>query len=336
MLEQEGGARRGFRHRARLAVRGRQGRPKIGIFAMGSHRVVDIPACEIHHPMINRAASALKRSMRELESSCYSDTAHLGLVRGLQAVVERSSEAVQIVLICNAASPRSAQPLLQGLERELAGDLHSLWWNGNPDVTNRILGESFERIVGPDCVVEELGGASVFFPPGAFGQNNLDLFDRVVKKVHDLVPSGRHVVELYAGSGALGLGLSPRTASLVFNEINPASLDGLARGIAALSPEAQSRVRVVPGPARRAASHIEKESVVIVDPPRKGLDPDLLEALAERAPERVIYLSCDLESLMRDSELLNRQGLRLASATGYDLFPYTEHIETLALFQRAP
>jgi 23S rRNA (uracil1939-C5)-methyltransferase len=248
--------------------------------------------------------------------------------------VERSSQTAQIVLICNAASSESARPLLECLERELAEAVHSLWWNGNPDVTNRILGDSFERIVGPECLVEELGGAHVFFPPGAFGQNNLDLFDRVVKKVHALVPDGRPVVELYAGSGALGLGLSPRVGRLVFNEINPASLDGLARGIAALPPEAQARVQVVPGPAQDAASHIETDSVVIVDPPRKGLAPELLTAFAERAPERVVYLSCDLTSLIRDSQLLEAQGLRLTSATGYDLFPYTEHIETLAHFQR--
>jgi 23S rRNA (uracil1939-C5)-methyltransferase len=328
------GARRGFRHRARLAVRGRQGRAKIGIFAQGSHRVVDIPACEIHHPLINRVATALKRAMRQLESSSYSDSAHLGLVRGLQVAVERSSQTAQIVLICNAASSESARPLLECLERELAEAVHSLWWNGNPDVTNRILGDSFERIVGPECLTEELGGASVFFPPGAFGQNNLDLFERVVKKVHGLVPDGRHVVELYAGSGALGLGLSARVGRLVFNEINPASLAGLARGIAALPPQGRARVQVIPGPAQDAASQIETDSVVIVDPPRKGLDPELLTAFAERAPERVVYLSCDLTSLIRDSQLLEARGLSLTSATGYDLFPYTEHIETLAHFQR--
>jgi tRNA/tmRNA/rRNA uracil-C5-methylase (TrmA/RlmC/RlmD family) len=94
------GARRHFRARARLAVRGRQGAAKIGIFAEGTHRVVDIPSCEIHHPLINQVTLELKASMRELGTSCYSDTAHLGLVRALQVVIERSTQTAQLVLIC--------------------------------------------------------------------------------------------------------------------------------------------------------------------------------------------------------------------------------------------
>jgi 23S rRNA (uracil1939-C5)-methyltransferase len=331
-LELEAGPRRRFRHRARLSVRGRQGRPKIGIFAQGSHRVVDIPGCEIHHPLINRVAAALKRAMRETGCTCYGEATHLGLVRGLQVVVERSSQTAQIVLICNSTSPDPARPVLAALSRELGDSVHSLWWNGNAEVHNRILGDHFELLSGRDCVMEQIGGASVFFPPGAFGQNNLDLFERLVAKLHALVPPERVLVELYAGAGAIGLGLVQRSQNVVFNEIGPASLAGLERGIAALPGAEQARVRVVPGSAEIAASEIRSGSVVIVDPPRKGLDAGIVERLGVERPERLFYVSCDLGSLIRDTALLARQGLELKSATAYDLFPHTEHIETLALF----
>jgi 23S rRNA (uracil1939-C5)-methyltransferase len=331
-LEMAVGPRRRFRHRARLAVRGRQGRPKIGIFAQGSHRVVDIPGCEIHLPLIIRVAAALKRAMRETGCTCYGEATNLGLVRGLQVVVERSSETAQIVLICNSTSPDPAQPVLAALARELGTSLHSLWWNGNAELHNRILGDHFELLSGPDCVVEQIGGASIFFPPGAFGQNNLELFERLVAQLHALVPPERTLVELYAGAGAIGLGLVRRSEQVVFNEIGPASLAGLARGISALPSAEQARVRVVPGSAEIAASEIRSGSVLIVDPPRNGLDPALIERLGVEPPERLIYVSCDLGSLIRDTALLARQGLELKSATAYDLFPHTEHVETLALF----
>jgi 23S rRNA (uracil1939-C5)-methyltransferase len=328
------GARRRFRQRARLAVRGRQGAPKIGIFSEGSHRVVDIPRCEIHHPLINTVAAALRASMRQLNVSAYSDTAHLGLVRGIQVAVERATQTAQVVLICNATTPDSARPLLEALQTSLGSALHSLWWNANPEQTNRVLGSAFEHVSGPECVVESLGGARVFFPPGAFGQNNLDLFEVMLQEIHGWVPHDCQLVELYAGCGAIGLGLVGRAQSVVFNELGEASLAGLERGLLELPAAELARARVVRGSAELAASEIQSGSTVIVDPPKKGLGSEVLAALAARAPERLIYVSCGIESFIRDAEMLVEQGLRLESASVYDLFPYTRHIETLARFSR--
>lgn len=333
-LESEVGARVRFRHRARLAIRGRAGRPKIGIFALGSHRVVDIPACPIHHPLINEAAQALKACMRQLGATSYGEAAHAGLVRALQVVVERPSQTAQLVLVCNEPSPVAALPLLDLLARRMGPRLHSTWWNGNAEITNRILGESFQAHSGLPHVEERIGGARVFFPPAAFGQSNLDLFDRMVERIHAAVPTGSRVVELYAGCGAIGLGLAERCSELVFNELSPASLSGLALGIAALPEPVRQRVRVVPGSAELAEAAITSESLVIADPPRKGLEPAVLDALGRQAPRRLLYLSCEHSSLLRDTELLEAQGLRLQRATVYDSFPYTSHVETLAEFAR--
>jgi tRNA/tmRNA/rRNA uracil-C5-methylase (TrmA/RlmC/RlmD family) len=204
-------------------VRGRRGAPKIGIFAEGTHRVVDIPRCQIHHPLINDAAAALKLAMRELGAACYADDSHTGLVRALQVVVERSTQTAQVVLVCNSSEPGPARPLLERLALHLGPKLHSLWWNGNPERTNVILGPDLRRVSGPDTLVEVLGGARVHFPPAAFGQSNMDLFERLLAQVHAWVPPGRDVIELYAGSGAIGLGLVARSRSVAFNEIGAAT-----------------------------------------------------------------------------------------------------------------
>lgn len=328
------GARLRFRSRARLAVRGRTGAAKIGIFAAGSHRVVDIPSCEIHDPLINDVARALKLVMRELGAACYDDSRHSGLVRAIQVVVERASGGAQVVLVCNDHTPDAALPLLTALERRLGPRLHSLWWNGNPNVTNRILGDSFELITGPPFVVETIGGAHVYYPPGAFGQNNLEMFERIVAAIHAAVPKGHDIVELFAGTGGIGLGLVAGSRSVVFNEIGEASLAGLERGLAQLEPQHRARARVIRGPAHLAASAIQEASIVIADPPRKGLGGELLDVLQARRPERLHYLSCGLDSFVRDAESLIAQGFRLESATAFDVFPYTEHIETLAAFAR--
>jgi tRNA/tmRNA/rRNA uracil-C5-methylase (TrmA/RlmC/RlmD family) len=274
--------------------------------------------------------------MRELGTSCYADASHTGLVRALQVVVERSTQTAQVVLVCNSSDPSSAQPLLERLARHLGPKLHSLWWNGNPERTNVILGPDLRRVSGPETLVEMLGDARVHFPPAAFGQSNMDLFERLLAQIHAWVPADRDVIELYAGSGAIGLGLVSRSRSVLFNEIGSASLEGLARGLSELTTSERERARVLPGSASRAAAELRADSIVIVDPPRKGLDPALLPALIQAAPERLVYVSCGLSSFLRDAEVLISGGLVLESATAYDLFPYTPHIETLASFRPAP
>jgi tRNA/tmRNA/rRNA uracil-C5-methylase (TrmA/RlmC/RlmD family) len=215
-------------------VRGRAASPKVGIFETGSHRVVDIPRCLVHHPLVNDVAAALKQAMIATRATAYSDDAHKGLVRYVQVVVERRTQTAQVVLVTNDDRIASSERLLDALSDKLGPRLHSLFWNGNTERTNVIVGPAWEKRRGPDAVEEMIGGARVFFPPGAFGQNNLDLADALVLAVHAQVPDDARVVELYGGTGAIGLGLAARASSLVVNELSTDSLRGLEMGIRAL------------------------------------------------------------------------------------------------------
>jgi tRNA/tmRNA/rRNA uracil-C5-methylase (TrmA/RlmC/RlmD family) len=209
----------GYRHRARLAVRGRAASPKVGIFQEGSHRIVDIPRCLVHHPLVNEVAAAVKAAVRRTGISPYADRAHRGLLRAVQVVVERQSRRAQVVLVANDVSPGSLAPLTTEIARSLGEQLHSLWWNGNPPRTNVILGPFWHRWSGPPALGENVNGARVFFPPGAFGQANLPLFERLVVQAAGWVPDAARVLEFHAGCGAIGLGLLPRVAHLALNEV---------------------------------------------------------------------------------------------------------------------
>jgi tRNA/tmRNA/rRNA uracil-C5-methylase (TrmA/RlmC/RlmD family) len=332
-LHVAGGAQTGFRHRARLAVRGRTRSPKIGIFATGSHHVVDIPRCLVHHPLVNEVAAEARAAIRETGTPVYSDEVHLGLIRYLQIVVQRSPLLAQVVVVANAESPDSSRPLLAALGARLGGRLHSLFWNGNALRTNSILGETWHREIGEEAVEERLGGARVYYTPGAFGQSHLELSSTLVEAAHAAVPDGARVVELYAGVGAIGLGLAHRVAELHVNEVSKESLRGLELGVAALDPAARARVHVVAGQASAATELVERADVVIVDPPRKGLDTAVLAALVRAPPRRLVYVACGLDTFLADELHLNDSGrLRLAELTAYDMFPHTEHVEILAVF----
>jgi hypothetical protein len=241
----------GFRHRARLAIRGRAASPKIGIFQEHTHRITDVPRCVIHHPLVNEVAAAVKRAVRRTGVTLYGDGSHRGCLRYLQVVVERSTQTAQVVLVANDVTPDALAPTADLVRSELGGRLHSLWWNGNTTTTNAILGARWHRWAGPETTVETIAGARVFYPPGAFGQANLPLADRLVAQVHDWIPPDARVLEMHAGVGAIGLGLLARGQSVVFNEFSRFSLAGLNLGIDALGPDARRRASVRRGPAAR-------------------------------------------------------------------------------------
>jgi 23S rRNA (uracil1939-C5)-methyltransferase len=326
----------GFRLRARLAIRGRLGSPKLGLFELGTHRVVHIPNCSVQHPLINRVAAVVRRALVEARVTCYSDGAHLGIARYLQVVVERSSQTAQVVIVANSATPEPLAVCLDLIRERLGSELHSLWFNANLERANTILGPSFQNWCGPESVVEHFGGAAVHYPPGAFGQNNLDIAQSIIEHVRAQIPQGARIAEYYAGVGAIGLSVLARAGQLRMNEVGAHSLHGLELGLAQLDSPDRAKISVVPGPAGAACLAASGSSVVIADPPRKGLDPELTEYLGERPPERFLYVSCGQESLLTDTARLTSRGkLRLRALSAFNLLPFTEHVETVAHFERA-
>jgi len=332
----QSGAPLGFRHRARLAIRGRRGSPKIGLFQADTHRVVHIPHCLVQHPLINEVAAVVRSALVGAGITCYSDRAHLGLARYLQVVVERRSASAQVVLVANATEVDPLVPCLDLIRERLGSRLHSLWVNFNTQPTNTILGEAFHHYCGAEAVVENFGGADVYYPPGAFGQSNPEVAQQIIAQIRAWVAPQSQVTEFYAGVGAIGLSLLERVGTLRLNEANAYSLRGLQLGLAQLPPRLRDRTQVLPGAAGSAVAAARDAQLVIVDPPRKGLDAPLVEALAAHPPAELIYVSCALASLQQDLQrLLGGGQLRLTQLQAYNLMPFTEHVETVARLVRA-
>jgi 23S rRNA (uracil1939-C5)-methyltransferase len=326
----------GFRHRARLAIRGRLGSPKLGLFQLGTHRVVHIPNCSVQHPLINHVAAVVRRALVDARVTSYSDTAHLGLARYLQVVVERSSQTAQVVIVANSPTPGPLAACLDLIRERLGSRLHSLWFNPNCERANTILGPDFQHWCGPASVVERFGEAAVHYPPGAFGQNNLEIAQGIIDHVRGEIPGGARIAEFYAGVGAIGLSVLTLAREIRMNEVGPHSLHGLELGLAQLDSVNRGKVSVVPGPAGESRLAAAGVDVVIADPPRKGLDPQLTEYLSEQPPQRFLYVSCGLESFLNDTAQLTARGkLRLDALTAFNLLPFTGHVETVARFEHA-
>ncbi len=326
----------GYRHRVRLSARRGPKGLELGLFEEGSHRLVAIPDCVVHHASIRRLHAVLERGARALGVEAYDEEKHQGLLRAVQLAVERQSGRVQVVLVVRdrlgpaSHAARLLRPWLDQLAREEL--VHSSWLNAQPERTNTLLGERFEHVFGPDAIVDVSGGARVFYPPGAFGQANPALHDLAVARIHAAIPHGARVAEYHAGVGTIGLGLVGRNV-VAFNEIGPGSLQGLERGLAELRGANEVRPLVARGPADEHLGLLDDVDCVIVDPPRKGLSAGLLAALTRRRPRLVAYLSCGLDSFLRDAEQLVQAGYAVSGLTALGYFPFTEHVETLALLK---
>jgi 23S rRNA (uracil1939-C5)-methyltransferase len=330
--ELHGSAPTGFRYRARLAIRGRADAPKLGIFEAGSHRAVHIPRCLVHHPILNRVAAKLRDTLARHRVATYSDQAHAGIARYAQLVLERETQRVQVTLVTNGTSPDELGPFFDDLRESLADDLQGLWWNGNPERTNTILGAHFRHLAGQQYVHDRSGDARIFYPPGAFGQSHLELAMELAGRVRELANPGDRVSEFYAGVGAISLGLAKTAAQLHLNELGSGSLQGLALGVADLGEAERAKVHVHQGSAAAFTSLVAGSHLVIADPPRKGLEPALVATLLSTPPQRFAYVSCDIDSFERDAASL-LGSFELRSLAAYDLFPHTEHLETLAVFE---
>jgi len=393
-----------------------------GLYQKGTHKVLSIPDCAVHHPSINRAVNALVQATNTVGTPAFHEDTREGGLRYVQLQVERTTGRVCLTLIWNAATLKETQPALSRVVKELnrqEPDLwHSVWCHCNDGVGNNIFSRNLKRwhrIAGPEFVREPLPIGNrgwLYFSPLAFRQGNIDGFDILANDVAKTVPGGSKVCELYGGVGVLGLtalayhaqeGQYPLSWLRVSDE-NPNNPRCFSRAVASLPAEVTGRrgrynrreededqgmtiselaaqmQSGAPAPKSERSSG-DKTSyliasaakalqsgqalgaqVLIVDPPRRGLEDEVLEELCKpfnpdqpyaesttllaRGDDKVnwtndvqtmVYVSCGFDALARDCErLLNSgAGWLLESATGYILFPGSNHVETLCVFKRS-
>jgi 23S rRNA (uracil1939-C5)-methyltransferase len=327
----------GWRCRAKLAIRGTAQYPFVGLFRKGSHDVVPIPSCRIHHPAINIAVEHLKAWIKDSGIEPYDEARGCGALRYAQCVVERSSQKVQLSLVLNA--PDSDKLLWMDKTRPLwkeGGPLwHSLWLNFNQRRDNVIFGMEWHLIQGHSLLWEKLAGVDVCFQPASFAQANLDQFECILHSIRRHLAQGAQVEELYAGVGAIGLAISDKCSWVRCSDLNPAGYACFEESKHKLPTHVQERISWQQGDASKDVHLLQGANVVIVDPPRSGLHASLLQAM-QGAPElrQLVYVSCGWPSFKRDCLQLSHQGWSLKDAEMHLLFPGSEHIETVAFFEK--
>ncbi len=317
-----------WRTRAKLAVRGSLKNPEIGLFEKNSHQVLSIPQCRVHHPAINKAVESVRRWMVECCVTPYRESDRSGALRYIQCSVERSSGKVQLALVCNKPLPKEA---VQKLWDEFP-IWQSIWVNENQRTDNVIFGSDWKLLFGSEWLWEKLAGVDCCFHPAGFAQANLTAFEALLKRVGEWISPNKRVVEYYAGAGVIGLSLAAKGCFVSCYEVNAACEPAFNESKKRLESKTISWNC---SPTENALQGIEDYDVVVIDPPRKGLDKRTLEVLKGlNKGTQLVYVSCGWSSFVRDCGVLLDSGWKLLKGEIYIFFPGSDHIETLSLFEK--
>ncbi len=352
------GKHHGWRTHAKLAVApaNKWGGIKIGLYSLGSHDVIPIPECRVHHPRINEAVYVIGHSAKVLKLDGYNESKMRGHLRYVQLTVERKSGKVQATLVWNANSFREATPELQLLVKKMNQTaphlFHSVWANFRTGPGNTIFSfapKSWHRCYGPEFIVEKLSSVpenvpTLYFSPPVFHQANLDAFEGVAAVVQRMVPKGSDVCELYAGMGLLGATVVRKSSRVRCSDLNPFGARAFSRWRAELSASLQGRISFENQSAEKAleSGQADGSTCLIVDPPRRGLDNFVLKCLTSdmrfdpctATVTTLVYVSCGLEAFKKDAMGLIRGGWNVKEVEGHVLFPGSDRVEIVALFER--
>lgn len=293
----------GWRCRAKLAVRGSSEDPLIGLYEEGTHNVVDIPQCKAHHPNINAAVELLREGIKKLDIEPYDEDEGTGDLRYVQMAVTTHNTSlpaserykngkVQVALVWNSRNENSPNSdklnalanflWRNGGPRSNVHLIHSVWANFQTSTNNIIFGNRWRHLLGEREFWEHVGGIDISLDPSSFGQANTRAFDILLQKLHKYVPHGASVADLYAGAGAIGLSLAAtrKCRSVKCIEVNKESKLSFERTLGRLPSHVDGSISWhCADTSEKPLSWLVGSDVVVVDPPRKGLDSSLIGAL---------------------------------------------------------
>ena len=307
----------------------------VGYYRSRSHDVLDVDDCLLQPETVTTLRRAFKGWMERYRVPAYDEGTCQGLIRHLYVRTNQAGEALCCV-VANGTRLPHAPELVQSL-RQAAPTLAGLVLNTNTKDTNVILGPNYRTIWGRDFLEERLCGMTFRLSVPSFFQINRAQTERLYAQALEFagLTGQETVLDLYCGIGTISLALAQRAGQVIGAEIVPEAVQD-AQANAARNQV--SNARFLCGDAGEAAFQLAAEGVrpqvICVDPPRKGLAPEVPEILASMAPERIVYVSCDPATLARDVKRFGELGYPAVKSQAVDLFPRTAHVETVVLLSK--
>lgn len=326
-----------YRNKAQLpAAYDRDGKICVGFFAPRSHRVIPLKECMLQSEGFNKAAEIFVKWAEKNHIPPYDETQHKGVLRHLYLRYAAKTDELMVCIVANADELRHEKELVSMLCAELP-DLRTVVLNINKEKTNVITGKNCRTLYGSGYITDELCGLKFRISPLSFYQVNRDQAERLYGIAADYagLQADETLLDLYCGTGTIGLSMAGKAKSLIGVEIIPQAIEDARRNAAA---NGISNAEFICGDASKAAADLNSRGIapdcIILDPPRKGCGRELICTAADMKPKRIVYVSCDPATLARDLAIFAEQGYNTVKALPVDMFPRTGHVETVALLTR--
>jgi 23S rRNA (uracil1939-C5)-methyltransferase len=321
-------------------------RDAVGFFKADSNEVVNCTRCPVSAKPIEVVAEALRRFIRSNQMAAYDRNTGKGLIRHLIVRVACGTGEVMVILVINGKRLPDNQRLIgmmDGAVNELQPyaegkkySLESVIINFNTKNTSEILGERCLTAAGKSTIEDTIDDLRFEISPLSFYQVNpiqmKKLYDKVLEYAQ--LTGSETVLDVYCGIGTIGLFCARKAKRVIgIESVKSAILDATRN--AAIN--AVTNTEYICGHAEDILPKLASEGliadVVILDPPRAGCKPKLIEAVCKVTPKRIVYVSCDAATLARDVKLLTQMGYCFEEATPVDMFLWTAHVECVALVQ---
>ena len=321
--------------------RDKKGNVLAGCYEAGSHRVVDIGECLIEDRKSQEIIRSIKGMLRSFKIRIYDEDTGYGLLRHVLVRRGFSSGEIMVVLVLSSPILPGKNNFVKALLKEHP-EITTIILNVNDEDTSMVLGKVSKTIYGPGFIRDTLCGCSFRISPQSFYQVNpiqTEVLYETALQFAGLIPdqnkSGTiRVIDAYCGIGTIGLAAAKAApaCSVTGIELNPdavrdARLNAKENGI--------RNARFIVGDAGRYMEELadagERADIIFMDPPRSGSTEQFIDAACRMDPSRIVYISCGPESLKRDLKYFQKKGWKAVRIRPADLFPLTEHVETVCL-----
>lgn len=322
----------GYRNKSQFPV-STDGR--LGFYRARSHDVVPATDCLLQTPQANAAARAVEAYLQRFGVPAYNEIRHKGLLRHLYVRTNHTGQTLACLVVNGDGLPHEAE-LVEAL-RSAVPELTGVVLSSNTARTNVVLGPGYRTLWGRDDLEDVLCGLTFRLSVPSFYQVNREQAERLYEKAVEFagLTGQETVLDLYCGAGTITLVMARRAMRAVGVEVTP---EAVANAEENATRNGVENARFLLGDAGTVAARLAGERlhphVVVVDPPRKGLEASVISAAVEMGPERVVYVSCDPGTLARDVRRFTEAGYVPRRAAAVDMFPRTRHVETIVLLQK--
>jgi len=326
----------GYRNKAQYPVGLVRGRAEAGFFKTRTHQVVPVEKCLIQGAEADQARQVIVDWMNENHVSVYDEKTGKGTVRHIYVRTAVVTKQVMVCLVINAESVPKEKQLVENLLKGV-DNFHTLCLSIHKKKGNAVLGDSFRTVYGEGFIEDILCGLRFRLSPRSFYQVNHDQAEQLYDKAIEFaeLTGEETVLDLYCGTGTITLALSRKAGKVIGVEIVEAAIHDAKENAARNGIEnAEFFCADAAQAAKRFAEEGTKPHVIVVDPPRKGLDESVIDSIVYMAPERVVYVSCDPATLARDLRRFAERGYETVKAEAFDMFPRCHHVESIVCLSR--